>query len=144
VVRRLGASRHSVGWAIDGANRKDVALLEPTLADVEANGLLADIDTLHLDRGYDSGAVRDRLRTQGIDQFEIQRRGTKVPGVKKQPLRLGLRWIVEATNTWWSNYWQLRRSTDRRNRHRHAALYLATTVLIVGRLIDWRNRWSPA
>ncbi len=64
--------------------------------------------------------------------------------MKKQPLRLGLRWIVEATNTWWSNYWQLRRSTDRRNRHRHAALYLATTVLIVGRLIDWRNRWSPA
>jgi len=140
VVRRLGASRHSVGWAIDGANRNDVALLEPTLADVEANGLLADIDTLHLDRGYDSGAVRDRLRTQGIDQFEIQRRGTKVPGVKKQPLRLGLRWIVEATNTWWSNYGQLRRSTDRRNRHRHAALCLATTALIVGQLIDWRNR----
>lgn len=67
-----------------------------------------------------------------------------VPGVKKQPLRLGLRWIVEATNTWWSNYGQLRRNTDRRARHRHAALCLATTVLIVGRLIDWRDRWSPA
>jgi hypothetical protein len=48
--------------------------------------------------------VRDRLRVAGIDQFEIQRRGTKVPGVKRQPLRLGLRWVVEATNTWWSNY----------------------------------------
>jgi hypothetical protein len=24
----------------------------------------------------------------------------KVPGVKRQPLRLGRRWIVEATNTW--------------------------------------------
>jgi len=24
------------------------------------------------------------------------------PG-KKQPLNLGLRWIVEATNSWWSN-----------------------------------------
>jgi hypothetical protein len=66
------------------------------------------------------------------------------PGVKKQPLRLGLRWIVEATNTWWSNYGQLRRNTDRRARHRHAALCLATTVLIVGRLIDWGDRWSPA
>jgi transposase len=141
----VAAERHGVpvGWAIDGANRNDVAMLEPTLADVEANGLLADIDTLHLDRGYDSGAVRDRLRAQGINDFEIQRRGTKVPGVKKQPLRLGLRWIVEATNKWWSNYGQLRRSTDRRNRHRHAALCLATTVLIVGRLIDWRDRWTP-
>ena len=67
-------------------------------------GLLADIGVLHLDRGYDSPAVRDRLRVAGIDQFEIQRRDTKVPGVKRQPLRLALRWVVEATTTWWSNY----------------------------------------
>jgi hypothetical protein len=46
------------------------------------------------------------------------------PGRQRQPLRLG-RWIVEATNTWWSNYGQLRRNTDRRARHRHAALCLA-------------------
>ena len=72
----------------------------------------------------------------------IQRRGTKEPG-KKQPVRLGLRWIVEATNTWWSNYGQLRRNTDRRTRHRHAALCLATVVLIIGKLITWRDRWSP-
>ena len=79
----------------------------------------------------------------GIDQFEIQRRGTKLPDVKRQPLRLGLRWVVEATNTWWSDYGQLRRNTDRRARYRHAALCLATAILIVGRLIDWRNRWNP-
>jgi len=117
---------------------------EPTLDAVADAGLLADIGTLHLDRSYDSGAVRDRLRAAALDQFEIQLRGTRVPGVKKQPLRLGLRWIVEATNTWWSNDGQLRRNTDRRARHRHAALCLATTVLIIGRLIDWRDRWSPA
>jgi hypothetical protein len=63
--------------------------------DIEAIGLLDDIGTLHLDRSYDSPAVRDRLRAAGIDQFEIQRRGTKLPGVKRQPLRLGLRWVVE-------------------------------------------------
>jgi transposase len=133
-----------IGWAIDGANRNDVRMLEPTLEAIVELGLLVDINTLHLDRGYDSAAVRRRLRGAGIDQFEIQLRGTKVPGVKKQPLRLGLRWIVEATNTWWSNYGQLRRNTDRRSRHRHAALCLATTILIIGRLIDWRDRWSPS
>lgn len=142
----VASERHGipVGWAIDGANRNDVAMLEPTIDTIDATGLLDEIGTLHLDRGYDSGAVRDRLRARGITEFEIQRRGTKIPGVKKQPLRLGLRWIVEATNTWWSNYGQLRRNTDRRARHRHAALCLATTVLIVGRLIDWRDGWSPA
>ena len=142
----MASERHGVpiGWAIDGANRNDVRMLEPTLDAVADAGLLADIGTLHLDRSYDSGAVRDRLRAAGLDQFEIQLQGTRVPGVKKQPLRLGLRWIVEATNTWWSNYGQLRRNTDRRARHRHAALGRATTVLIVGRLLDWRDRWSPA
>ena len=35
-------------------------------------------------------------------------------------------------------------NTDRKNRHRHAALCLATLILIVGRLLDWRNRWSPS
>jgi len=141
----VASERHGipVGWDIDGANRNDVAMLEPTLTAIADNGLLTEVGTLHLDRGYDSGAVRARLRDHGVDQFEIQRRGTKAPGVKRQPLRLGLRWIVEATNTWWSNYGQLRRNTDRRAHHRHAALCLATVVLIVGRLIDWRNRWNP-
>jgi hypothetical protein len=89
---------------IEGANRNEVRLLEPTLDAVADAGLLADIGTLHLDRSYDSGAVRDRLRAAGIERFEIQRRGTKTPALKRQPPTLGLRWVVEATNTWWSNY----------------------------------------
>ena len=142
----VAAEAHGVpiGWAIDGANRNDVRLLAPTLDAVASIGLLCDIERLHLDRGYDSGAVRRMLATFGITEFEIQLRGTKVPGVKKQPIHLGLRWVVEATNTWWSNYGQLRRNTDRRSRHRHAALCLATTILIVGKLITWRDRWRPA
>jgi transposase len=142
----VASERHGVpiGWVIDGANRNDVRMLEPTLNAITTLGLLVDIDTLHLDRGYDSGAVRELLRATGINQFEIQLRGTKIPGVKKQPIRLGLRWIVEATNTWWSNYGQLRRNTDRKTCHRHAALCLATVILIVGKLITWRDRWSPA
>ena len=140
----VASERHGVpiGWVIDGANRNDVRMLIPTIEAVAEGGLLADIDTLHLDRGYDYPIVRDRLAALGLADLNVQRRGTKEPG-KKQPVRLGLRWIVEATNSWWSNYGQLRRNTDRRSRHRHAALCLATTVLIVGKLLTYRNRWSP-
>jgi hypothetical protein len=90
----VAAERHGIpiGWAIDGANHNDVALLEPTLDAVDQTGLLAETGVLHLDRSYDSGAMRDRLHAAGLDQFEIQRRGTRVPGVKRQPLRLGRRW----------------------------------------------------
>lgn len=133
-----------IGWAIDGANRNDVKMLDPTLDAVEANGLLVDIGTLTLDRSYDYPKIRNQLHARGLVELDIQRRGTKPPPGAPHQLTLGLRWIVEATNTWWSNYGQLRRSTDRKNRHRHAALQLATVVLIVGRLIDYRNRWSPA
>jgi transposase len=133
-----------IGWAIDGANRNDIRLLEPTLDAVAANGLIADIETLSLDRGYDYPIVRTRLAGYGLTDLDIQRRGTKPPPGTPHRLTLGLRWIVEATNTWWSNYGQLRRSTDRKTCHRHAALQLATAVLIAGRLIDYRNRWSTA
>ena len=140
----VASERHGVpiGWAISGANRNDIRLLEPTLAAVAAAGLLEDIGTLHLDRGYDYPVVRSRLAALGIDDVDIQRRGTKQQGTNK-PITLGLRWIVESTNSWLSNYGQLRRSTDRRSAHRHAALCLATTVLIVGKLLTYRDRWSP-
>jgi len=133
-----------IGVAIDGANRNDLVLLEPTIDAIAAAGLLEEIGTLSLDRGYDYPAVRARLGARGLTDLDVQKRGTKPKPGEPHRLTLGLRWIVEATNTWLSNYGQLRRSTDRRERHRHAALRLATAVLIIGRLLDYRDRWSPA
>jgi transposase len=132
-----------VGWAIGGANRNDVTLLQPTLADVARAGLLVEIETLHLDRGYDYPKTRRELEAMGLDDLNIQRRKPRGAPPVKQPMRLGLRWVVEGTNSWLSNYGQLRRNTDRRNEHRHAQLCLVTTLLITAKLIDWRNRWSP-
>lgn len=133
-----------VAWSIDGANRHDIPMLEPTLDAVDATGLTPSVGTLSMDRGYDYPAVVDRLALRGLIDLDIQKRGTKPEPGQPHRLTLGLRWIVEAANSWLSNYGQLRRSTDRRNRHRHAALCLATTVLITGRLLDYRHRWSPA
>ena len=48
----VDAAGISIGWATNGANRNDVKLLEPTLDAVAATGLLADIDTVCLDRSY--------------------------------------------------------------------------------------------
>jgi hypothetical protein len=55
---------------------------------------------------------------------------------------MGLRWPVERTNSWLSNYGQLRRNTDRSTIHRLAQFALAV-FLLTAKLIDWRNRWSP-
>src|SRR5690606_618901 len=63
-----------VGWSIAGANRNDVKLLSPTLADVARVGLLVDIETLHLDRGYDYPKIRTELSALGLEDVNIQPR----------------------------------------------------------------------
>jgi transposase len=136
-----------VGWATDGANRHDVILFGPTLAAVERRGLLADVETVHLDRGYDSAAVRAQCADHGLDDIVCakQRRVGTAPGQHraKKAVPLGLRWPVERTNAWLVNFGQLRRNTDRKIAHRLAQMALAITLLVVAKLIDWRNRWSP-
>jgi transposase len=133
-----------MGWAIDGANRHDSVLLEPTLRASAGLGLLAEIETLWLDRGYDSDVTRTRLSTLGIDDAVIaKKRKRKATGGKKnQPM--GLRWPVERTNSWLSNFGQLRRNSDRKSIHRLAQFALAVALLLIAKLIDWRNRWSLA
>lgn len=131
------------GAAVDGANRNDSVMLAPTLDDARRYGLLEDIETLWLDRGYDSDVTRQRLAERGIDDAIIakkRKRGSTGPK-KNQPM--GLRWPVERTNSWLSNFGQLRRNTDRKTIHRLAQLALAIVFLLTAKLIDWRNRWSP-
>jgi len=139
----VGVDRHGVpiGWALDGANRNDVKLLDPTLDAIDTNGLLVDVDTIHLDRGYDFDSLRRRLIERDLLDVNIQPRRKPGQGRRKKLVSLGLRWIVEAANSWLSNFGQLRRSTDRRTRHRHAALCLATTILVTMKLIVWRDRY---
>ena len=132
-----------IGWAIEGANRNDSVLLAPTLDDAKARGWLGQIQTVWLDRGYDSDVTRERLAAREIKDAMIakkRKRGSKGP-TTKQPM--GLRWPVERTNSWLSNFGQIRRNTDRKIVHRMAQFALAVVFILTAKLIDWRNRWMP-
>lgn len=132
-----------VGWTADGANRNDCILLAPTLERVITRGLLVETETLHLDRGYDNRNVRHLVTSVGITDLvcsRLRRRGT---ATTKKLVPLGMRWPIERTNSWLSNFGQLRRNTDRRTIHRLAQLALAIVLLLTAKLIDWRNRWNP-
>ena len=132
-----------VGWSADGANRHDQVLFAPTLDAAADRGLLADVETLHLDRGYDSATVRACAADRGIDDVICARRRPRGTAQHKTTTPLGMRWPVERTNSWLSNFGQLRRNTDRHPQHRLAQLALAIVLLITAKLIDWRNRWNP-
>jgi len=131
-----------IGWVSDGANRHDSILLAPTLDDIARRGLLCDIETIWLDRGYDSAITRTRLAEHQIDDAVIAKKRKKgsAGGTKRQPM--GLRWPVERTNSWLSNFGQLRRNTDRFSSHRLAQLALAVALIITVKLIKWAKRWD--
>ena len=103
----------------------DIMLFDPTIAEIERQGLHHDTETLHLDRGY-RGARVDPPAMPG----DLVRPPKRKPGhdgpAEPAPAPLGLRWRVERTNSWLSNYGQLRRNTDRKPEHRLAQLALAS------------------
>ncbi len=132
-----------IGWTTDGAHRNDSVLLEPTLADAAERGLLSAVETIWLDRGYDSEVTRTRLAEFGIADAVIAKKRKRGEAEGTTTLPMGLRWPVERTNSWLSNFGALRRNTDRKICHRLAQFALAVAFLLTAKLIDWRNRWSP-
>jgi transposase len=133
-----------IGWEQAGANRNDCVLLDPTLDAIDARGLLAEIVTLHLDRGYDNSVVRTLCTDLGLDDLVVRKKRKPARGKVKLLVSLGMRWPVERTNSWLSNFGQMRRNTDRFIHQRLDQLALAIALVITIKLIKWADRWSPA
>ncbi|MFH5824759.1 IS5 family transposase [Georgenia sp. AZ-5] len=133
-----------IGWTIAGANRHDAVLLEPTLQAVLDNGLLAEVGTVHLDRGYDSPATLQRATELGVGDINCAKK--RPPGSSKTKtktkLKLGLRWPVERTNSWFTNFGQLRRNTDRYEHQRLGQIALAVALILTVKLTKWAKRWN--
>lgn len=127
-----------IGWTLDGANRQDYRLLQPTLDEITTHHATDIIGTLHLDRGFGYPSLPDRIAGYRINTVNVIPRNQPGQG-RTQLVGFGRRWVAERTHSWFTNYGQLQRNTDRRTEHRHAALCLATVFLITSRLIAHRN-----
>jgi transposase len=140
----VDANGMPIGWVIAGANRQDSVLLASTIDSVPVK-YRRKIRWLHLDRGFDNRNVRAQLDERGLSDACIARKRPpgKPDAVLPAPKFTGRRWPVERTNSWISNYGQMRRNTDRRPEHRHAQLALVITLMIVIKLIDHERQRSP-
>ena len=78
-----------IGWVAAAANRNDSVLLPATLEAADDQGLLEEISTLHLDRGYDNGVVRAHVAELGIAEVVVPKVRPK-EGTAVEP-RLGSR-----------------------------------------------------
>ena len=132
-----------VSWAADGANRNDQTLLGPTLAAAGRRGLLCDVETLHLDRGYAGDPVLKLCESYGIhDVVRAPKRARDTARRRPKTVPLGMRWTIERTNSWLSNFGQLRRSTDRNTTARLGQFALAVALIITVKLFKWADRWN--
>jgi IS5 family transposase len=95
-----------LGTLLAPANHHDSPLLEATLETLEPLAELPDRARVHLDRAYDSAATRERLAARLL-LGEISKKG------KWAPLRCGMRWVVERTNSWHNAHKKLVWCTER-------------------------------
>jgi Transposase DDE domain len=122
-----------LGTVVAPANRHDSPLLEVTLDTLEPLGELPDRASVHLDRGYDSKATREKLEARGLSGV-IAERG------KPAPLQAAKRWVVERTNSWHNAHKKLVWCTERCGRVIDFWVAFSEVVIIVRRLV--REGWS--
>lgn len=120
------------------ANRHDSPLLEETLDTLEVLGELPERMSVHLDRGYDSQTIREKLKCRGLEPM-ISEKG------KPAPLQATKRWVVERTNSWNNAHKKLVWCTERRDRVIDFWIAFSEVVITVGRFVReaWtRYRWE--
>jgi IS5 family transposase len=113
------------------ANRHDSPLLSPTL---EAFADLPEQASVHLDKAYDSKVTRRLLEERALVGVISEK------GKNRAPLMVGLRWVVERTNSWHNAHKKLVWCTERKDRVIDFWIAFSNVIIIVRRLI--RQAWS--
>jgi len=134
----VDANGIGLGGIVVTGSANDYPLLQPTLDEICARDWTAAIERLHLDRGYGYPSLPDKLTRHQINDVIVTMR--QMPGRGRVQLAgLKRRWPVERTNSWMTNFKQLKHNNDRTVEHRLAAIQLAFAILMLYRIVDHLN-----
>ena len=98
-----------IGLVVDGANRHDMKLTEPTLQSVvieRPEPTPEHPQHLCLDKGYDYDAVRELVEAHGYSAH-IPTRGEEKADKQGIPGYRARRWVVERTHSWMKGFRRL-------------------------------------
>jgi hypothetical protein len=84
------------GRTASAANRNDSVLLVPTLENADRRGLTEEIETICLDRGYDSAATRARLVEARLDDAVIAKKPKRGNPPRR---RRSSRWVCDGRSS---------------------------------------------
>jgi putative transposase len=95
-----------VGLAVEGANRHDKKLVEPTLESIPVarpEATTAEPQGMCLDKGYDYDDTRDLVREFGFTAH-VKARGEEAKELKREAGFKARRWVVERTHSWMNRF----------------------------------------
>jgi putative transposase len=95
-----------VGLAIDGANRHDCKMTKATIKSIPVKRpkpTKRKKQGMCLDKGYDSGEVRDLVKAFGYTAH-IRLRGEEAQAIKHEAGFKSRRWVVERTHSWMNRF----------------------------------------
>ena len=95
-----------VGLAIEGANRHDGKMTKATIKSIPVKRpkpTKRKKQRMCLDKGYDSGRVRDLVKAFGYTAH-IRSRGQEAQAIKHEAGFKARRWVVERTHSWMNRF----------------------------------------
>lgn len=116
--------------AIEGANRHDMKLTEPTLAAQRIIPSDMQVRHLCLDKGYDYGEVREIVKAWGYighipPRNERERIIDDIPNYRPR------RWVVERTHSWMNRFRRLLIRWEKHKENYLGMIHLACACIVV-------------
>lgn len=120
-----------IGLAIDGANRHDCRMVEATIESIPVERPKATkqkAQGMCLDKGYDSGEVRDLVNAFGYTAH-IRSRGEEAQAIKREAGFKARRWVVERTHSWMNRFRRILTRWEKKPENYLALLHLVCAVI---------------
>ena len=120
-----------VGLAIDGANRHDCKMAKATIKSIPVVRPKPTKKKKHgmcLDKGYDSGEVRDLVKEFGYTAH-IRSRGEEAQAIKREAGFKARRWVVERTHSWMNRFRRILTRWEKKPENYLALLHLVCAVI---------------
>jgi len=120
-----------VGLAIDGANRHDCKMAKPTIKSIPVKRpkpTKRKKQGMCLDKGYDSGEVRDLVEAFGYTAH-IRSRGEDAQAVKHEAGFKARRWVVERTHSWMNRFRRVLTRWEKKPENYLALLHFVCAII---------------
>jgi len=120
-----------IGLAVAGANRHDSKMVEATIESIPVKRpkpTKKKSQGICLDKGYDSGEVRDLVKEFGYTAH-IRARGEEAQAIKRQAGFKARRWVVERAHSWMNRFRRILTRWEKKPKNYLSLLHLVCAVI---------------